>query len=239
VKDRTLPRVVMPLTREETIILATTRRGEVIQAAIATDVFRLEICAQGAIRFRPATRTFAMGADIHAKATPLGNRGSEYRPDAIGLEMPPAFAGKKEDRMDKATALSMRADAVYAKTVNLITLEAENSYLLWEEVQRKLVPSEMGYKAAASYRKRSEDDPDTPRSEDLVVGEVLVAQAFSGYNDVLYQAILAIVSLERVTGGGYRADFTHVPPPEEKNGNGKNGNGEEKKDDKDEKKNDK
>jgi hypothetical protein len=68
--------------------------------------------------------------DIHARPIPQGTRNTEYRPDAVGPEMPPSLAGHRQDRMARAGEFNARA-AVVDKTRNLIVLEAENSFFQW------------------------------------------------------------------------------------------------------------
>jgi len=243
IADRKLPRVVMSVSRDQVIAFATSRRAEIIQAALASNIWDLEVQAQGAVRFRPANRTFAMGADIHVKSLPQGSRDANYRPEALGLEMPTAVVGSKEQRMEKTLALSARTHAVYAKTVGLISLEAENSYLSIEEALLKLVPVEVGYRAALQLRKDAEKaQVDEARRiddvQDIVLSQVLAAQSISGYNDALFQLILAITSLERVTAGGIVANFADVPLPELPSNDKGNVDPKDLKDPKDEKKDD-
>ena len=97
----TLPPLVHDLNKETLIAMAVANRGEIAQAGAAQQVTELEIAAQGKLR-GPSARTFGGGADVHAKPIPQGVANGEYRPGAIGLEMPATLAGKKADRIERA-----------------------------------------------------------------------------------------------------------------------------------------
>ncbi len=49
--------------------------------------------------------------------------------------------------------------------------------------------------------------------EDVVNAHVLASQARSQYNEYLYQQILALAELERVTAGGFRAALVDAAAP--------------------------
>jgi outer membrane protein TolC len=136
--DTNLPYVRVTLTREEIVTQALARRGELFMAMLGAEVVHLEAQAQDSVRFRPSFRTFASGSDIHSRALPVEQRGKDYAPGAIGLEMPVSLAGSRATRVGRALALGERADAVVAKTRNLITLDAEAAFYLWQEANSKL-----------------------------------------------------------------------------------------------------
>ena len=133
----TLPPLVHDLNKESLIAMALANRGEMAQASAAQQVTDLEIAAQGKTR-GPSARTFGSGADIHAKPIPQGVANGEYRPGAIGLEMPATLAGRKAERIEHAKDLNTRALAVVDKTNNLVALEVEATYLKWLEAAQKV-----------------------------------------------------------------------------------------------------
>src|SRR5207248_223882 len=81
-------RVLYPLEsrRDDLIASALASRPEVAQANSASVITDLETAAQRRIHGWQG-RTFAIGADIHAKPIPTGLFNNEYRPGAIGIEM--------------------------------------------------------------------------------------------------------------------------------------------------------
>src|SRR5262249_61609335 len=90
--DRRMPRVNVPVDKDQVLAAALARRGEIVQAMTAVQVVDYEICAQQAL-LSPNTRTFASGSDIHANPLPAGEYGEIYQPGALGIEMPPTLTG--------------------------------------------------------------------------------------------------------------------------------------------------
>src|SRR5207249_4939604 len=125
IPEAEIPYPTFTIQREQIVDLALARRGEMVQASTVAEVVNLEICAQAATHLL-VTRTFASGVDIHARAIPQGISNGEYRPGALGLEMPVEFAGSRSYRIERARNLSARTAAVVDKTRNLIALEAED-----------------------------------------------------------------------------------------------------------------
>ncbi len=126
--DQRLPECDAVPDKDQVIQLAVERRGEVIESALAEQVFCLEVDAQGRLRL-PSARTFASGGDIHAKVLPAAEFDPVYRPGPVGPEMPPNLVGSKHERQDEAEAYHARSAAVAEKARNLVALEAEDSYL--------------------------------------------------------------------------------------------------------------
>src|SRR5947207_8066335 len=127
-----LPALFPNVNKDAIIAMARSLRGEVNQAESARCITVLEIEAQAKSRF-PKFPTSAAGGDIHAKPIPTGTFGSDYKPGAIGPELPTLFVGPRSTRMQRASELSDRAGAVVDKARNLVALEAEDAFLLWEE----------------------------------------------------------------------------------------------------------
>jgi outer membrane protein TolC len=209
-----LPESQLTVSREEIISLALARRPEIVQASNAAQVTCLEIEAQGTTH-RPNFHTFAAASDIHAKSIPQGISNSEYRPGAVGPEMPTTLVGSRAARMDRARAFYTRAEAVVDKTRILIGLEAEDAYLKWLEASRKVPQTkeaaEKGSKLADDTRKDFGGDQKV-KPEDVLTNEVLAAQARAQHNEALYQRALALAALERVTAGGFSGGLTRSTP---------------------------
>ncbi len=210
-----LPMVPVAITKDQVIQLAFAQRPELIQTAVATDLFRLEVCAQGAIRLTAQARTFAAGADLHASAVPGPQRGAEYRPAALGLEMPIGMFGRPDERQAKAAALSKRTDMVYQKTRNLIRLEAESVYHRWlaaaEAVEKAQEADELidGLQERLELKGQAGKAPPNTRQRvrELLEYRLVIAQNRVQTNEVLYQHLLTLVDLERITAGGIIPPF--------------------------------
>jgi outer membrane protein TolC len=168
-------------------------------------VTALEVDAQGKLR-GPTGRTFAGSSDVHAKPIPQGVANGEYRPGAIGLEMPATLVGHKGDRIERAQALNDRASAVVDKTNNLVALEVEATYLKWLEAAQKV----QGLKDAPKIASKITDDIKKEFDKGKIPGEAILRaqgmeeQIAASYNEGLYLHALALAALERVTAGGYR-----------------------------------
>jgi outer membrane protein TolC len=206
------------ICRDEILSLALAHRDELTQALSVAEVIDLEVEAQGTSCL-PSMRTFASVVDIHARPIPQGANNTDYRPGAIGIEMPPTLVGKRADRIERARAFCERASAVVAKTRNLVTLEAEDAYLKWEEASRKAA---LTRRAAELANKVAEDNlkdfngGQNISYRDVLEAVILAAQARAQENEALYQYAIGLAALERVTGGafcaGLGAPSGAVPP---------------------------
>jgi outer membrane protein TolC len=213
--DLSLPEPKVTPERCDIINAALARRGEMIQTLLLADVVRLEIDAQGKWRFRQLVRTFASAADIHSQPVPPGIRNGDYRPGAIGPEMPTNLAGPRSARLEQANAYSARADAVVAKTRELITLEAEDGFCKWEEASKKVSFTRSATAKAHRYIKQLEEDRANGakiKPEELTTNRILATQAAVAMNDAMFQQVLALANLERITAGGFHAGFTANNP---------------------------
>jgi hypothetical protein len=185
-----------------------TRRPEMALATAAVDAFRLEVYAQGQIPFRRSVPTLASGADIHSREIPQGSREKEYRPSAIVPEMPPQLVGSKYDRVCRAMAYSRRADDVYEKARNLIRLEAENSYYSLELASAKLTQGKEKLKFGAELTDYFiKNFAETREKEQFAANLVMATRAKSEYLESVFQHLLALSALERITAGGVRPSF--------------------------------
>lgn len=199
-------RVFSPTEKQDLIAQALSARGEMIQVQTANQVTELEISAQSRLWFKPTTKTFASAADLHAHPIPQGVANGEYRPGAIGPEMPNYFVGPRADRIRRAQDLNNRASAVVDKTHNLITLEVDATFLKIEEA---VVKSQ----ALASARKLAKDVAKRVRTRfndgQATAGDLLQAQTLQNlieaqYNETAYTYMLGLTALERVTAGRFR-----------------------------------
>ncbi|HMC66649.1 MAG TPA: TolC family protein, partial [Gemmataceae bacterium] len=149
---------------------------------------------------------YAAVADVHATLIPAGTSDGEYRPGALPPEMPTTLVGRRGDRMERARDFSDRAAAVVDKTRNLITLEATDAYLRWKETSDKVARTRDAATAGSRLATNTRDDfrsEQKVKIEDVLTNEVLAGQARSSANEALYQNVLALAALERVTAGGF------------------------------------
>ncbi|MCI0639776.1 MAG: TolC family protein [Gemmataceae bacterium] len=206
VVEAPLPERIKGPNKEDLIAQALANRGEMTQVSTAQQVTQLEIAAQSRMLFTPQGRTFAAASDIHVQPIPQGVANGEYRPGALGLEMPSNLVGRRPYRVQRASNLNDRALAVVDKTHNLITLEVEATYLKWLEADEKVtnlkkVP-EMARQIAKDVDKRFNEGHVS--GEELMRARTLEDQVQATYNEALYQHALALAALERVTAGGFR-----------------------------------
>jgi len=201
-----LPSPVASLDRDELIKLAIANRGEITQANSAKTVTELEVEAQAKKWFGVQNGTFAQGSDIHAQPIPQGIMNGEYRPGAIGIEMPTMLFGRRQDRIARADDLSQRAGAVVDKTYNLVSLETDNGYLKYVEARERLtrlagvLPKADKLKDRAYKRLES----GTGTGGEYILAATTVDTIQGQYNEQLYLHALALAGLERITAGGYR-----------------------------------
>ncbi len=210
VKDVELPLMAqkVPVTKELVVQQALCRRPELALAAAGVDAFRLEVYAQAKIPFRKVVPTFASGSDLHAKDIPQADRGKDYRPGGISPELPPQLVGSKFDRVRRAMEFSQRADAVFDSARSLITLEAENGYLELLFATQKLKYQKKNLELALDIQKTArEQAPNTKDKSITVQAEVFAAKAQSDYVEAVFQHLLALSALERITAGGISPAF--------------------------------
>lgn len=223
---RMLPCPKVETNKESFIALALERRGEMVQAVNAVQVVCLEVEAQG-LSCRSLSRTFASGSDIHARPVPVGNYdGRSYRPSAVALEMPTSLVGSRNDRQTQARDYLHRAEAIAAKTRNLIALSVDDAYLRWAEKSSEAAKLEKAYKEHSQFsRKLLEETKRSisneknrlplspyPNMDDLMHANLLTTRLLLEWKEAHYQALLALVALEQATGGGFVVDFDAAPP---------------------------
>jgi hypothetical protein len=206
--DELLPEVKAELRRETVITHAVTRRGEVALAAIGADVTRLEVLAQNANKLSLRVATFANAGDIHARPIPPAQREPDYKPGAIGPEMPDKIVGKVHTRTAIAGQYAERAEAAAQQARSLVGLEAEIGYARYIEASKKVDVFKF---AAAQSKEMIERQREAAggnlTKEGILTTEVSVAQTFANYNQALYDQLVALANLERITAGGVRVNF--------------------------------
>lgn len=195
---------VFQLNKSELITAAIANRPELAQATLANRVTDLEIDAQRKIRGYKGI-TFGMGSDIHAKPIPQGIFNNEYRPGAIGLEMPPMLVGRMRDRAQRASDFNQRAIAVVEKTTNLVALDVEAQYLKWQEAVEEIRElMEILPIAQALPDKVHKLQPKEFTGSALIQANVTSVMVRTQLNDALHMHALALVGLERATAGAFR-----------------------------------
>jgi outer membrane protein TolC len=206
-----LPEPTVKVNKQEIIRLALSRRAELTQADISAQVASLEVDAQGKSH-RKQFHTFASGADLHAQPIPQGSMDDDYRPAAVGPEMPVSLAGKRRDRQARAEDFAARAAAVVDKTRGLIALEAEDAYLRWQQntnnAARGREAADKGDKLAERIREDFKALGEAVDYKEVLEAVVLASQARAGYNEAKFKVITALAALERITGGGFPAGLT-------------------------------
>lgn len=197
-------------SRDEVIAAALRHRPDVVQANTFAAVSALEVDAQSRSR-RLRMTTFATGADIHARQVPQTNHNHQYAPGSEPPEMPDTLVGHRCERVQRAGSLSERASALAVKTRDLIALEAEDAFHRWEEAAAKVVrtrrAAETGDRLADNLRKDF-TSLQKVRVDDVLNAQVMASQARGQYNQYLYEEILALADLERITAGTFCAGLT-------------------------------
>jgi outer membrane protein TolC len=210
VADEPLPDPQVQVCRADVLARALARRAELIQAVSASDSFVLEVEAQGRTRRPGVVRTLAAGADIHSEPVPQSAYEEHYRPGGIALQMPTVLSGPRWSRTETAQALSARAAAVSDKTRNLIALEAETVFLRWQEAQKKVrlqqEAAEAGSRVSQHLRGQFLERL-TGGVENVLIQSALSANERARLNEALFQQVVALADVERVTGGGFSPEF--------------------------------
>ncbi len=198
---------------------ALTRRPEIIQASIGTEVADLEVCAQRSRLLALTVWTFAAGSDIHVNPLPTPSYGPNYRPGATGPEMPVTINGMRRDRVEQAEIYHGRALSVLEKTKNLIRLETEQSFYRWKEASAKLAKFKDGVEQARKALPDLEKEGTVPTSPAALTTFLDTARLLTDLrlelNRARYDMLIALISLERVTAGGFSAGLEKAPFAEE------------------------
>lgn len=205
-KSDTLPALVESVDLETLLHSAIERRPEIHQARLALGVTELEVSAQASRRIKKRVMTFAMGADIHSRAVPQGTINGEYRPGAIGIEVPSMLFGKRGARVDRASDIAHRTEYVVEKTENLVMLEVEVTYLKWKQAAGQIKTLQGSLKLAEKLALTQQDrfKVGAITGDEFVRAQALRDQTQAEYNEAVYHHALALAGLQRATAGGFR-----------------------------------
>jgi outer membrane protein TolC len=216
VVGRVLPNIKRDFTKQQIVDFALSKRNELVQVTSAAEIFCLEVRAQSLSHHQKAN-TFASGADLHANPVPQGSQDGEYRPGAIGPEMPGILAGNRSERMQQASAYHERAQAVVQKTRNLITLEVEDAFYRWKDANRKtaslLEAADKGEKLGRDLREDFKTPGAKVKLDEVLLTGILAGQLRGQANDSIRDLAMILASLERITAGGVIIDFSVKPKP--------------------------
>jgi outer membrane protein TolC len=207
-RDTELPIMGGTVSECQVVQFAQTLRPELAMASAGVDAFRLEICAQGALKNRNRVPTLAAGSDLHSRILPVPHRNGEYRPGAIAPEMPTLLVGSRNDRVARACEISARQDTVYDKTFQLVTLEAINAFHNWYGASAKLEMAKARYERGKKVVEESRTIAGTINDQELLIrNEALGGKAQSEFIEAVFEHIKYLATLERVTAGGVKPAF--------------------------------
>jgi outer membrane protein TolC len=208
VADERLPEIKAEIKRETVVAHAVTRRGEVILTQMGIDVTKLEVCAQLARRWNLTAMTYSEGGDIHARPVPFAQREPDYKPGAIGPEMPNKIAGKSSTRAEVVRQYAERATAAAAEARSLVALEADVAHAKWIEATRNVAEARIAAKNGRNLIDRQRlAAGGTLTKEDVLLNEVSATRAIASLNEALWKQIIELANLERITAGGIRVNF--------------------------------
>jgi outer membrane protein TolC len=192
--------------------LAVRHRPEVMQADLFAELVRLEIEAQN-LTMHPYARTFAATGDIHVRVLPATYMNGDYRPGAVGPEMPVYFAGSREARTERARVLYDRALSVADKTRGLVALETEEACARLQQYARQIEILREASEQTDKLRKKAEESyrADQLSTERMLAAQVLDAQTKAQLNEAIYNYGIALATLQRATGGQLWKSLEPVP----------------------------
>lgn len=201
-RDTELPVMKGKLVLEEVVRYAIERRPELIQASTGLTAFQLESTAQSKRRFTLQVPTLAAGSDIHSRTLPQPVRNGEYRPGAISPEMPSTLVGRRNDRTLRAGILATRQESLYEKSLNLVKLEATNTFYAYQAATDRLELTQKRYESAKKMVEQARLAAVASQDPELVFrSEALAGKAQAEYLEAVFEHIKVLTALERVTGG--------------------------------------
>ena len=207
-RDTELPVMGGAIRKEDVIAFALARRPEIVQATAGLEAFRLEPLAQSKRRFGPQVATLASGSDIHSRPLPQPVRNGEYRPGAITPEMPTTLVGHRNDRVARASEYAARQEALYQKSLQLVQLEATNTYLQFEAAKERMKLTKHRYDEARKMVEQARLAAVASQDPELIFrSEALAGKAQAEYLEAVFEHIKVLTALERVTAGAIRPEF--------------------------------
>lgn len=210
--DSVLPKPAVSITLQEFESLVAEHRGERRLAREGREIASLELEAQRrALPFRLISNSFASFAGNNAPPVPTPERGGEYRPGAINLEMPSNFGGPKRDRVDRAAALAERAKLTENTTRNLTNLESRVTYLNYRETERRIQADKAAIGEARLIFNRVTRNPMT-YLDGLLLGDSV--GLLVEYEELRLKRALIAVEMMRETCGFLEIPFIQPSPDE-------------------------
>jgi len=206
--DKRIPRPQFDITLDKLESLVQDYRGERIMARAARDVAHLEVDAQRqSSRFQFINRTFAAYSDNGVNPIPTPQRGEEYRPGAMSLEMSTHMGGPKSYRVWRSEALAERADWTEVTTRNLTHLEARIAYLNLREINRRLEADRMAIDDARQIYERTTQSTIRIYDVDVLPRAVML---LVDYEKLRLERALVAAEMMRITGGAL--EIPYGPP---------------------------
>lgn len=208
--DKALPKPIINITLDELESLMGEHRGERILAREGFAIAHLEAQAQRkSLPFTFISNSFAAFSSNNATPVPTPERGGEYRPGAINLEMPSNFGGPKRYRVERAEALADRAALTDATTTNLTNLEARISFLNLREIERRILADKGSIAEVRMIFSRASQNP-LSTHDGMVLGRAV--DLLIDYEELHLKRVLIASELMRETCGALVIPFEARQP---------------------------
>lgn len=203
--DKTIPKPIIHVTLDELENLMGEHRGERILAREGFAIASLEAEAQRrSLPFKFISNTFAAFASNNATPVPTPERGGEYRPGAINLEMPSNFGGPKRYRVERSEALADRAGLTDQTTTNLTNLEARISFLTLREIERRILADKASIAEVRMIFSRASQNVLTTQ-DGMVLGQAF--ELLIEYEELRFKRALIAAEMMRETCGALEIPF--------------------------------
>ena len=203
--DKTLLKPKMGLTLEHLETMVDEKGPERILARVGRDVARLEVEAQKrSSSFNFVNRTFAAFTDTGVAPIPTPDRGAEFRPGAINIEMSTFMGGPKSNRVLRAAALADRAEFTEQTATNLTRLEARVAFLTHREIERRLEAERASINDALKVYNR------VTKSTIGFMDALLLTQGIQlmvDYEKLRFDQALIAADMMRMSGGSIEIPF--------------------------------
>ncbi len=208
--EKTLPKPIINITLDELESLMGEHRGERILAREGVAIANLEAEAQRrSLPFKFISNSFASFSSNNATPVPTPERGGEYRPGAINLEMPPNFGGPKRYRVERAEALADRAELTNETTTNLTNLEARVAFLTLREIERRILADKASIaEVRMIFLRASQSSLST--QDGMVLGQAV--EILVDYEELHLKHVLIASELMRETCGALEIPFEPRQP---------------------------
>lgn len=210
--DQALPKPVFSVTLQEFETLVGEYRGERLLAREGREIAALEVEAQRrALPFKLINSSFMSFSGNNAPPVPTPERGGEYRPGAINLEMPANFGGPKKHRISRAEALADRAVLTELTARNLTNLEARVIYLTFRETERRIQANKAAIGEARMIFRRATQPP-MSYLDGMLLGDSI--ELLIEYEELRLKRALLAIEMMRETCGALDIPFIQPSPDE-------------------------